>query len=101
MRVDHALSPFGVGPRYPYSLKPYLKGSFSSITKYAKGELPLGEVLVTESIIGSRFHAKAVKEVNVGSITAIIPEVTGRAFFTGMHTFVIDENDPFKYGFKL
>jgi len=69
--------------------------------RYAKGELRLGETLVTESIIGSHFHARAVKEVSVGGIKAIIPEVTGRAFVTGMHTFVIDEDDPFKYGFKV
>lgn len=70
-------------------------------TQYAKGELRLGETLVTESIIGSHFHAKPVKEVSVGGIQAIIPEITGGAFVTGIHTFVIDEDDPFKYGFRL
>jgi len=70
-------------------------------THYAKGKLRLGETLVTESIIGSHFHAKAITEVSVSGIKAIIPEVTGRAFVTGMHTFVIDENDPLKYGFRL
>ena len=70
-------------------------------TQYAKGKLRLGETLVTESIIGSHFHAKAIKEVSVGGIKAIIPEVTGRAFVTGIHTLVIDEDDPFKYGFRL
>ena len=28
-------------------------------------------------------------------------EITGRAFIIGIHTFVIDEDDPFKYGFRL
>jgi len=70
-------------------------------TQYAKGKLRLGETLVTESIIGSHFHAKAIKEVSVGGIKAIIPEVTGHAFVTGIHTLVIDEDDPFKYGFRL
>jgi len=70
-------------------------------TKYAKGELCLGETLVTESIIGTHFHAKAVREVSVGSFKAIIPEVAGRSFATGIHTFVIDEEDPLKYGFRL
>jgi proline racemase len=70
-------------------------------TQYAKGKLHLGETLVTESIIGTHFHAKAIKEVSVGGIKAIIPEVIGRAFVTGMHTFMIDEDDPLKYGFRL
>lgn len=69
--------------------------------QYAKGGLQLGETLVTESIIGSRFHARAIEGVSVGGIKAVIPEVTGRAFITGMHTFMIDEDDPFKYGFRL
>ena len=70
-------------------------------TQYFKGKLGLGETLATESIIGSIFYAKAVKEVSVGAIRAVVPEVTGSAFITGIHNFVMDEDDPFKYGFRL
>jgi len=70
-------------------------------TLYAKGELGLGETYITESVIGTLFYGKLVREVKVGDLKAVIPEVTGRAFITGMHSFVIDEDDPFKYGFKL
>jgi len=70
-------------------------------TQHAKGQLRLGETLVTESVIGTHFHAKAIKEVSVGGFKAIIPEVTGRSFVTGIHTFVIDEEDPLKYGFRV
>jgi proline racemase/trans-L-3-hydroxyproline dehydratase len=77
-------------------------GTCASVaTRYAKGELNLGETLVTESIIGSHFHARAIEEVRVGSFKAVIPELTGRAFVTGMHTFVMDEDDPFRYGFRV
>ena len=68
---------------------------------YGKGELGLGETYVTESIIGSLFYGKLIKEVKVGDFKAVIPEITGRAFIMGMHTFVLDEDDPFKHGFKL
>lgn len=68
---------------------------------YAKGELGLGETYVTESIIGSLFWGKLIEEVKVGSFRAVLPEVTGRAFVTGIHNFVIDEGDPFKYGFQV
>lgn len=47
------------------------------------------------------YKSQIIKVPRVGGIKAIIPEVTGRAFVTGMHTFVIDEDDPFKYGFRL
>jgi len=69
--------------------------------QYFKGKLGLGETFVTESIIGTHFYGKLIKEVSVGSIRALLPEVTGRAFITGMHHFVMDEDDPFKYGFRL
>ena len=68
---------------------------------YAKGQLSLGETFVAESIIGSLFYGKLVREVSVGSFKAVLPEVTGSAFITGMHNFVMDEDDPFKYGFEL
>jgi len=70
-------------------------------TEYAKGKLNLGETFVTESITGTLFYGKLVKEVNVSGLKAVIPEVTGSAFITGIHHFVIDEDDPFKYGFRL
>lgn len=68
---------------------------------YFKGELGLGETFVTESVTGTLFWARPVKEVSVGGVRAIVPEVTGRGFITGMHYFVMDEDDPFKYGLSL
>jgi len=68
---------------------------------WTKGELNLEETYVTESIIGSLFYAKLIREVRVGNFKAVVPEITGRAFIIGSHTFVIDEDDPFKYGFRL
>ncbi len=67
----------------------------------AKGQLKKGELFVHESIIGSLFHCQIVGEAEVGGIPAIIPEVSGRAFVTGIHTFMIDPDDPFPEGFEL
>lgn len=68
---------------------------------WAKGKLKLGETYATESIIGSIFYGKLVKEVKVGDFRAVVPEITGSAWITGVHNFVIDDDDPFKYGFSL
>lgn len=68
---------------------------------YAKGELALGEVLVNESIIGSLFTAKLLRETKVGSLTAVIPEISGSAHIMGINQMVIDRDDPFKNGFLL
>ncbi len=67
----------------------------------ARGELPLGQSITIESLIGTRFAVRAVREVAVGSFTGIVPEVRGSAFITGRHEFWIDPNDPLKEGVLL
>ena len=68
---------------------------------YAKGQLKLNESSVHESIIGTTFRARALEEVMVGDFKAIIPEISGRAYITGMCTWTIDPADPVKHGFLL
>jgi proline racemase len=68
---------------------------------HARGEIDLNDEFVHESIIGSRFRAKAVEAAQVGPYSAIIPEVTGSAHLTGMHQWFIDPDDPLKDGFLL
>ena len=54
-----------------------------------------------ESIIGSRFTVRLIETTTFGPHAAVIPEVEGRAFITGCHTFCIDPNDPLRQGFIL
>ena len=68
---------------------------------YARGELALGETMIIESIVGSRFEGKAVAETRCGNLPAVIPEVSGSAHITGIHRFLIDPEDPFRSGFIL
>jgi len=68
---------------------------------YAKGKLGLNEEFVHESVIGSLFRGRLVKETKVGDIAAVVPEITGSAYLTGIHQFVIDPRDPYKYGFHF
>jgi proline racemase len=73
--------------------------------RYARGQLGLGEPFVTESIIGTRFTGQVIAETQVGSgsevFPAVIPKVTGSAYITGLHQFVLDGEDPFPEGFRL
>lgn len=75
--------------------------SATMATLYAKGELPLGVELIHESIIGTRFRGKLVKEVQVGNFVAVEPILMGEAYITGIQQFVVDPNDPLKYGFSV
>ncbi len=68
---------------------------------HARGELALGQEFVNESIIGSRFTGRLVEEVNLGSLPAVVPEVSGRAWITGMAQYLLDPTDPFPAGFAL
>ncbi|MCK4900268.1 MAG: proline racemase family protein, partial [Anaerolineales bacterium] len=73
--------------------------------RYAQGQLGLGEPFVTESIIGTRFTGEVITETQVGSSSdtfpAVIPKVTGSAYITGFHQFVLDGEDPFPEGFRF
>jgi trans-L-3-hydroxyproline dehydratase len=68
---------------------------------YAKKELKLETPMIIESIIGTKFSAKAIKETMFGKYNAVIPEVEGNAFITGKNTFYINPDDPLRNGFIL
>jgi len=70
-------------------------------TLYAKGKLKMGEKFVHESILGTLFEAQIVEETKVGNLLAVIPEISGRAYVTGINQFVVDPDDPLKEGFLL
>ncbi|GAB2179155.1 4-hydroxyproline epimerase [Dongia sp. agr-C8] len=67
----------------------------------AKGKLKAGDSFVHESIIGSLFKGRVVKEAKVGNHAAIIPSIEGWARVTGYNTIFIDDRDPYKHGFVV
>jgi proline racemase/trans-L-3-hydroxyproline dehydratase len=75
--------------------------SATMATLHAKGELPLGVEFTTESIIGTQFHGRLIRETQVGDFVAVDPIFTGEAYLTGIQQFVVDPNDPLKYGFVV
>jgi proline racemase len=68
---------------------------------HARGELKVGERFVNRSVIGTRFGGRIVAETEVGGLPAVVPEITGRAWITGMGQYVLDPDDPFPEGFAL
>jgi proline racemase len=68
---------------------------------HARGEIGVGEPMVVESIIGTRFVGRIVETTAFGPYPAIIPEVEGTAHITGRHEFLIDPADPLRDGFIL
>jgi proline racemase len=70
-------------------------------TLYAKGKLKINEPFVYESITGTMFTGRVTEEVMIGEHKAVIPQIKGRAYITGFNHFIIDEEDPLRYGFTL
>ncbi|MGA9532413.1 MAG: proline racemase family protein [Anaerolineales bacterium] len=67
----------------------------------SRGEIEVGQWIEIESILGTLFRGRVVEETSFGSHAAVIPEVEGSAFITGMSTFLVDPDDPLKHGFLL
>lgn len=70
---------------------------------HARGELPVGESIVIESVLGvkSVFSARIVGESKVGLHSAIIPEVSGVAHLLGRTEVRYDPSDEIGRGFLL
>ena len=67
----------------------------------ARGSIADKTPIVLESILGTTFSGRVLERINYHGISAIIPEVTGQAFLTGKHEFVINDEDPLKDGFRI
>ena len=68
---------------------------------HADGEIGIGDPLTIESLIGTSFEVTAAEAVTVGDLPAVIPEVTGSAWITGRHEFLLDPADPLPQGVLL
>lgn len=67
----------------------------------AKGQMRKGQSFEAQSIIGSQFTGRIVGASRVGDRAAIIPEISGRGWITGMHQHMLDPDDPWPQGYRL
>ena len=68
---------------------------------HQSGQMEVGDTLTAKSIIGSEFRGKISATTMVGDKSAIIPEITGRAWITGTHQHMLDPDDPWPEGYRL
>ncbi len=68
---------------------------------YADGLIGLNESFRHESVTGSVFTGRVVRETTFGDMPAVVTEIGGRGFITGEHRFVVEPDDPFGSGFVL
>ena len=67
----------------------------------AQGRLAEGDLLVHDSIVGSRFHARATSRAEADGYDAVVVEVTGTAHRFGRSRFTVDPRDVLVPGFVL
>ncbi|AGT11261.1 trans-3-hydroxy-L-proline dehydratase [Paracoccus aminophilus] len=68
---------------------------------HARGEMTPADRLTTVSLIGSTFTGRILGETQVGETPAILPEISGRAWITGVHQHMLDPADPWPEGYRL
>ena len=66
---------------------------------FEKGEVQLNQTLKIESIISSNMKVTAVERATCGKKQGVIPRVSGKAYITGQHEFLLDPEDPIEFGF--
>ncbi|WP_448608417.1 proline racemase family protein [Geodermatophilus sp. URMC 60] len=75
--------------------------SMDLVIDVPSGRLPSGTVLRRDSIVGSTFAGTVLGTVDVAGRRAVLPQVTGMAYRTGEHRFVVDPHDALVPGFVL
>jgi proline racemase len=68
---------------------------------HARGQMALGEQLTAVSLIGSTFTGRILGTTEVGGRPAILPEISGRGWITGIHQHMLDPSDPWPEGYRL
>jgi proline racemase len=68
---------------------------------HARGELAVGERFTHLSLLDTRFDCIIEEAATVGGMKAVIPNVSGRAWLTGVSYYGTDPEDPFPEGYRL
>ena len=66
-----------------------------------RGQFGVGDTYKNRSPLGTTFQGRLVEETRLGDTIAVVAEVRGSAYITGVHDFIIDPKDPFQEGFLL
>jgi proline racemase len=67
----------------------------------ARNVLSVGELFRHVSILDTIFESRINKELSINGSPAVVPEVKGRAWLTGIGHYGVDPNDPFPRGYRL
>ena len=66
-----------------------------------KEMIDINQKYTNYSPLGTSFKAKIVKKEKIGKFCGVTVEIKGMAHVTGVHYFVLEDNDPFPEGFMM
>lgn len=66
-----------------------------------RGELAIDERFVHRSILETEFECHVRENCRIGDVNGIVPEISGRAWLTGISQYGVDPTDPFPNGYRL
>ncbi|MBL8754799.1 MAG: proline racemase family protein [Planctomycetes bacterium] len=96
---EHGSKALTLCPGTAYDRSPCGTGTSAKLAVlHGKGELAVDQWFRSQSVLATEFRARIVGETRVGPFQAIVPEVTGSAWITGFPTFVLDPDDPCRFG---
>jgi len=67
----------------------------------ARGQMAVGQTLTATSVIGSTFTGRILDTTMIKGKPAIIPEISGRGWITGVHQHMLDPDDPWPDGYRV
>lgn len=65
------------------------------------GQLAVGQTFRHRSILDTEFLCRIERTIMVGETPAVVPNVSGRAWLTGVSYYGIDPEDPYPEGYRL
>src|SRR2546425_593998 len=66
-----------------------------------RGLMGVGATFISRGLLGLDFRGRIAGETEVEGRRAILPEITGTAYLTGLSQFVFDPEDPVRAGYLL
>lgn len=66
-----------------------------------RGLMTVGSSFVSQGLLGLGFTGRIAGETEVEGRRAVLPEITGTAYLTGMSQFLFDPDDPLRAGYLL
>ena len=68
---------------------------------HSQGRMVVGDRFTATSLIGSSFDGCILDTTKVKGHPAILPEISGRGWVTGIHQHLLDPDDPWPEGYRL